>query len=126
MRPEFIELFFQEGTSDKVYQVSLSCPDERFSDTDSWKVTFSYGRRGELLKDGVKGTGLSYQAAKAVYDKLVKEKTKKGYRPEAPADSAPVVFRKSTKAEVVKAIRAAEAHPLFSIAQDVVDGAVRI
>ena len=73
---ESISLFFTEGSSDKVYQVQL------VEDPAGWSVTFQNGRRGKPLRGGEKGTGMPYDVAKTVYDKLVKSKTSKGYTPE--------------------------------------------
>lgn len=74
MKPESAELFFQEGSSDKVYRASLE-QDER-----GWVVNFAYGRRGTALTTGTKTpTAVGYGVAKKVYDKLIVEKTSKGY-----------------------------------------------
>ena len=66
------------GTTDKVYQVSLSFPDgPSRPPIPPGQVTLTFGRGGVTLKAGVKGKEFSYLVAKAVYDKLVFEKTKK-------------------------------------------------
>ena len=84
-------LFFQQGNSDKVYEVDL-CevgPGE-------YVVNFRYGRRGANLKAGTKTVfPVSLDKAQKEFDKLVKGKTRKGYAelPESkglPADSAAV------------------------------------
>jgi len=73
---EKITLYFKSGSSDKVYQASIEAQDGRFV------VNFAYGRRGATLQTGTKtSTPVDYEAAKAIYDKLVKEKTGKGYIP---------------------------------------------
>jgi len=74
---ESITLYFREGNSDKVYQCAIeSAGDDRYS------VAFAYGRRGTTLTTGTKTTSpVSYDDAKRVYDKLVREKTAKGYTP---------------------------------------------
>lgn len=71
-----VALYFQEGGSDKVYEVDL-CE----VSSDSFVVNFRYGRRGTPLRDGTK-TPLAVDRAKAekIYDALVNEKRSKGYR----------------------------------------------
>ena len=72
---ESITLYFREGPSDKVYQASIQPKD------DGYLVHFAYGRRGSTLNTGRKTqTPVEYQIAKGIYDKLIKEKTAKGYR----------------------------------------------
>lgn len=66
-------LYFREGSSDKVYNVSLD------DDGGTYSVNFSYGRRGSSLTHGTKGKGLHLSKAEAIFDKLVREKTGKGY-----------------------------------------------
>jgi len=47
---------------------------------DGYVVQFQYGRRGSALQSGQKNPEpVSYDEAKAIYDELVAEKTKKGY-----------------------------------------------
>ena len=73
---EHITLYFKQGSSDKVYHASLEPKD------DGYVVNFAYGRRGASLTTGTKTvTAVDYDAAKDIYDKLVKEKTAKGYTP---------------------------------------------
>lgn len=74
---ESIELAFKEGSSDKVYKAELKEEDGGFV------VNFAYGRRGNALATGSKTTApVEYEVAKKAYDKLVKSKTAKGYKPE--------------------------------------------
>lgn len=69
-------LYYREGTSDKVYQVSLE------SSPSGWLVNFAYGRRGSTLKTGTKTPRpLPFEEASKIYAKLVREKTAKGYSP---------------------------------------------
>lgn len=69
-------LHYQEGTSDKVYEVDLCQIGE-----NRYVVNFRYGRRGANLKEGVKTTeAVPLAEAQKVFDKLVGEKTKKGYQ----------------------------------------------
>lgn len=69
-------LYFKEGSSDKVYTANLE-------DTpQGCLVTFAYGRRGNALTTGTKtATPIPYEQAKQIFDKLIKEKTGKGYKP---------------------------------------------
>lgn len=79
---ESITLYFREGPSDKVYQASISPKD------DGYHVYFAYGRRGSTLSTGSKTqTPVEYPIAKDIYDKLVREKMAKGYKPGT--DAAP-------------------------------------
>jgi bifunctional non-homologous end joining protein LigD len=69
-------LYYREGTSDKVYQCAIEAAGTRFL------VNFAYGRRGTTLNTGTKtNVPVDYDDAKRIYDKLVKEKTGKGYTP---------------------------------------------
>lgn len=69
-------LYFREGTSDKVYQVILEPAGERFV------VNFAYGRRGSTLSTGTKtNVPVDLERARTIFDKLVREKTAKGYTP---------------------------------------------
>ena len=71
-----ITLYYKEGSSDKVYQAAIEP-----SGTD-FAVNFAYGRRGATLQTGTKTSSpVNYPEAKKIYDKLVKEKTAKGYTP---------------------------------------------
>jgi bifunctional non-homologous end joining protein LigD len=71
-----ITLYFKEGTSDKVYQVSVDAV------ADGYDVNFAYGRRGSTMNTGKKNTSpLSQGEAQKIADKLVKEKMAKGYTP---------------------------------------------
>ena len=76
MTPETITLYFKQGRSDKVYNVSLEAAE------DGFVVNFAYGRRGATLKTGTKTKKpVKYEAAKKTYDKLVNGKMAKGYLP---------------------------------------------
>ncbi|HSK00039.1 MAG TPA: WGR domain-containing protein [Kofleriaceae bacterium] len=82
---EQARLAFREGSSDKVYEIDLV-----EVAAGQHVVNFRYGRRGAALRDGTKtATPVPLAKAKAVYDKLVAEKTAGGYRPiSAAADAA--------------------------------------
>src|ERR1035437_356170 len=70
-------LYYSEGRSNKEYHVE-------FIEVDSGHlVNFRYGRRGAALTYGTKtAVPLSFDDAKALFDKLIKEKTTKGYTPD--------------------------------------------
>ena len=71
---EQTSLYFSEAGSDKEYHAQI------IASGDGYVVNFQYGRRGSALKPGTKTAApLPYEAAKKTYDKLVKEKTSKGY-----------------------------------------------
>lgn len=73
---EQITLYYRDGTSDKVYQAVLQPKD------DGYVVNFAYGRRGSTLTTGTKTVSpVHFDKARAIYDKLVRAKTAKGYTP---------------------------------------------
>ena len=73
---EQITLYFRQGSSDKIYQAAIEAKD------GGYVVDFAYGRRGTTLQTGTKTQcPVNYDAAKAIFDKLVREKTAKGYTP---------------------------------------------
>jgi len=77
MKPERITLYHKQGRTDKVYQVSLE-----ETEGNKFVVNFAYGRRGATLRTGTKTKKpVKYASAKKAYDKLVKSKTSKGYKP---------------------------------------------
>lgn len=68
------KLHFREGNSDKIYEVDLCEVGEQFL------VNFRYGKRGTELKEGSKTTNpVSRQEADKIFQKLIDEKTRKGY-----------------------------------------------
>lgn len=74
--PESLTLYFREGSSDKVYTARV---EER---SGGWAVTFAYGRRGSAMATGSKTQSpVPYEKAKSIFDKLIAEKTGKGYTP---------------------------------------------
>ena len=83
-------LYFQNATSDKIYQVDL-CE----VTGGMYLVNFRYGRRGKALREGTKtDQPIVLAAAQKIFDKLVAEKTKKGYSASgtpAPTVAAPPV-----------------------------------
>ena len=87
---EHITLYFRQGSSDKVYQARIE------SQGDGFIVAFAYGRRGAALTSGVKTQApVEYNEAKRIYDKLIGEKTAKGYTPGA--DGTP--YRQTHRAD---------------------------
>jgi predicted DNA-binding WGR domain protein len=70
-----VTLLFQEGKSDKVYEVDLL-----EVGAGQYVVNFRYGRRGTALKDGTKTpTPVSMAEARKAFDKLVQSKLDTGY-----------------------------------------------
>lgn len=75
--PESSFLFYTGNGSDKVYQAHLRQKDA------GWVVDYGNGPRGGTLRTGTKtATPLAYEAARKIYDKLVREKTAGGYTPD--------------------------------------------
>jgi bifunctional non-homologous end joining protein LigD len=73
---EQITLYYREGSSDKVYQAGIVQRDA------GYVVQFAYGRRGTTLQTGTKTpVAVNLDAARAIYEKLIREKTSKGYTP---------------------------------------------
>lgn len=77
-----VKLFFQEGSSDKVYHATLID-----DGGGKFSVEVEWGRRGSTLSKGRKANRVGKDAAEKVFTKLVREKTQKGY--ESMADAAP-------------------------------------
>jgi len=69
-----IRLFFQEGTSDKVYEATI------LEDEGKFTVRVAWGRRGAKLNEGAKAVRVSMDAATRTFDALVREKRSKGYQ----------------------------------------------
>src|SRR5579862_9025815 len=73
---ESTTLYYREGSSDKVYQVAIEPKGDQFV------VNFAFGRRGSTLQAGTKTQSpVTYEEAKKIFDKQVREKTAKGYTP---------------------------------------------
>ncbi|MBA4150544.1 MAG: WGR domain-containing protein [Verrucomicrobia bacterium] len=73
---EQVTLYYREGSSDKVYQCSIEPTGEHFV------VNFAFGRRGTTLSTGTKTSSpVDHGTAKKMFEKLVREKTAKGYTP---------------------------------------------
>ena len=71
-----ISLYFNEGNSDKVYEIDLcDIGNERYV------VNFRYGRRGTTLKEGTKTeSAVDLRKAESIFNSLEEEKRAKGYR----------------------------------------------
>ena len=74
MHTERAELYFQQGSSDKVYHLQLE------NVQDQWSVQAQWGRRGSALQSDVKVSDTSYEEAKRVYDRILREKTARGIK----------------------------------------------
>ena len=84
---ESIILFYKDGGSDKEYRVYLN------DANGVYVVNFAFGKRGSATSVGTKtATPVDYITAKKIYDKLVQEKTAKGYKPDANAAVTTVVI----------------------------------
>ena len=67
-------LYFCQGPSDKEYHIQL------VKEGKGYVVNFQFGRRGSTLQTGTKTTvPVTLEQAEKVYNKLLKEKTGKGY-----------------------------------------------
>jgi len=77
-----IQLFFQEGTSDKVYEAAI------LEDRGAYTVRVRWGRRGTRLSEGAKAVRVPLADATKVYERLVREKQGKGYAESAAASGA--------------------------------------
>ena len=73
MQAERAELYFRQGGSDKVYHLQLENVQDR------WSVQAQWGRRGSTLQSDLKTSDVPYEEAKRVYDRILREKTGKGY-----------------------------------------------
>ena len=72
--PKEVKLFFQEGNSDKVYYARIVPAGATVYD-----VVVQWGRRGSTLSSGKKAVKVSLEKAQSTLERLVKEKTNKGY-----------------------------------------------
>ncbi|MEI8197307.1 MAG: WGR domain-containing protein [Phycisphaerae bacterium] len=83
-------LYYREASSDKIYSCAMEPSGTGFI------VTFAYGRRGSTLQTGTKtAEPVDYATAKKTFDKLVQDKTAKGYSPGA--DGTP--YQQTAKAD---------------------------
>ena len=105
-------LYYSEGSSDKEYHAEI------VQVADGHVVNFRYGRRGAPLTIGTKTSApVNFAQAKNIFDKLVKEKTSKGYTPDVSGvayqgtdnagiktDFTPQLLNPITKAEAMRLI----------------------
>jgi bifunctional non-homologous end joining protein LigD len=71
---KYSRLFFKEGTSDKIYEIDL------VKDSGGYLVNFRFGKRNTKLQNGTKTTTpIELNRAESIFEKLVNEKTSKGY-----------------------------------------------
>jgi bifunctional non-homologous end joining protein LigD len=83
-------LYFREGNSDKEYHVAIEPKGEGYI------VTFAYGRRGNTLTTGTKTPDIVTLAqANAIHDKLIREKSAKGYKPAAGSGASIKPYRQA-------------------------------
>ncbi len=76
IQSEQLTLYYRNGSSDKIYRVAIEPSGTGFI------VTFAFGRRGTTLQTGSKTIQpVDHETARKLFDKLVKEKTAKGYTP---------------------------------------------
>jgi bifunctional non-homologous end joining protein LigD len=68
-----IRLAYRDGSSDKVYHAAVVETDGKFSCEVEW------GRRGSTLSTGTKAKDTTLEKAQVAFDRIVKEKTSKGY-----------------------------------------------
>jgi|GEM_PF-2734920 len=101
MKPQNTTLSFKDAKSDKVYNASLEKSGKLFI------VNFAYGKRDGNLKEGTKTpTPVTYEKALAIYEKLVKSKTDKGYQAATTnASSTKEAPKKPTKNPAKKAAK---------------------
>ena len=77
-QPKQTTLYYREGSSDKVYQVSL----EQNGSPEKFLVRFAFGRRGSTLQTGTKThVPVDYDTALRTFNHLVASKLAKGYTP---------------------------------------------
>ena len=78
IQPKHTTLYYREGSSDKVYHVSL----EANGSAGTFLVRFAFGRRGSTLQTGTKTPApVDYDTALRTYNQLVASKVAKGYTP---------------------------------------------
>lgn len=71
-------LYYREGSSDKVYHVSL----EQNGSPEHFLVRFAFGRRGSTLQTGTKTPApVDYDTALRTFNQLIASKLAKGYSP---------------------------------------------
>ena len=75
-------LFYRDGSSDKEYHAAINQAEADQAE-GGYTVTFAFGRRGNALTAGTKTSApVPLEKAQQIYDKLIAEKTAKGYTPD--------------------------------------------
>ncbi|MFO0726374.1 MAG: WGR domain-containing protein [Myxococcota bacterium] len=69
-----VRLFFQEGSSDKLYEATI------VEEAGAYTVKVAWGRRGAKLNEGTKAVRVDLATATRKFEALVREKTGKGYQ----------------------------------------------
>lgn len=96
-------LWFQGGTSDKVYEVDL-LENDGLAGGARFLVNFRYGRRGASLREGTKtNSPVAREAAEKIFDSVVVSKVNEGYRrtdEPAAVERAPTVGASGGEASV--------------------------
>jgi len=72
-------LVFKSNVSDKVYKIFLELDLNTQDENHNYKVTVVYGKRISANRLLVKGSGMSHTKAVDLYEKIKREKLKKGY-----------------------------------------------
>lgn len=83
-------LYYKDIRSDKVYNLHLQQCET------GWSVLASWGRRGTTLQADAKVERAEYEAAKKIYDSVLRQKLAKGYQPAVEAG-----VKKQPKSELV-------------------------
>lgn len=97
-RVKRVTLGYTQGKSDKVYEVDLCEVGGQFI------VNFRYGRRGGKLKEGSKTPKpVARDKAETIFNKLVSDKSKKGYVEESAGTASPPVSKGVSKGAAPKA-----------------------
>lgn len=98
-----ITLYYQLGSSDKVYQAGIAPED------NGYIVHFAFGRRGTTLQAGIKTqTPMAFEEARRVYERLVSEKLAKGYTP----GESGTPYQHTDKAEQATGVRPQLLNPI--------------
>lgn len=108
-----VEMRFQDGHSDKVYNLEFQDHGALFS------VYFEYGRRGSTMNTGFKTANVSHTAAQKAFDKILHEKTGKGYQVTSDTEGAPLT--QSVKKEAAKIKSKYEVQLLNAVNRDDID-----
>ncbi|HTL33012.1 MAG TPA: WGR domain-containing protein [Kofleriaceae bacterium] len=118
-----VQLFFQEGTSDKLYNAQI------VEDAGAYTVAVQWGRRGSKLQEGNKALRVTRAKAEATFDRIVREKRSKGYeeiagnvRPAAVAPPSGQGSASKAGAGTKRAVVGHAAQLLTAIEDDELDG----